>query len=360
MNHSFWSNPILYNAEKKNRSIILISVDTLRADHLGSYGYQCKTSPNIDFLASEGVTFLNTYASSPWTLPSHVSLLTSLHGVHHQVYYDDDSMDPSLVTLGDILSHLGGKAGIFQKLTDEERQNVIGLYDGEIRYVDDKLIGPLINRLKEIKIYEQTLIIFTSDHGEEFFDHQGWGHGHSVYDELLKVPLIIKFPDSMFKNQKIFDFVSLVDVFPTILEQTGVSFPNLNTDGQSLFSLIRGEEKGDRSFLADIANNVLDSHMPRKIAMNKGKEKLILNQKSRKEDVEFFLSHPPFVDSVELYDLSHDSRELKNIADKRSSLANQIIKKINNIYRDAQKINTKKIEIEEELKRQWKALGYIR
>jgi arylsulfatase A-like enzyme len=456
-NSSFWSNPILYQRQAGAQNVILISVDTLRADHLSCYGYQRQTSPHIDALALDGVTFLNTYASSPWTLPSHVSLLTSLHGVHHQVYYDDESMDPSLVSLADVLrqnqlycaaltgggfvssiygfskgfdtysndaggifrqdsaehlfhlfsewldnhkdkgfflflhtyqthnpyacpypyktmflqegakwrhidlmSFLGGNAGIFKALTEKERQNVVGLYDGEIRYTDEGLIGPLIEKLKKIDIYDQSMIIFTSDHGEEFYDHQGWGHGHSLYDESLKVPLIIKFPESRHKGKRISNLVSLVDIFPTILEEIGIPSQKLEMDGTTLFPVIRGQEKGKRTFMADVASNVLDSHIPQKISMNKGDEKLILNKKFKKEDLEFFLAQPPVLIPVEMYDLVRDPREKKNISDTKSELANQIIQNIRLIYKEAKKRKTGKMEMNEELKKQLEALGYIR
>jgi arylsulfatase A-like enzyme len=455
--YSFWSNPLLYERQTEAQNVILISVDTLRADHLSCYGYQRQTSPQIDTLALDGVTFLNTYAASPWTLPSHVSLLTSLHGVHHQVYYDDESMDPSLVTLADVLrqnqlycaaltgggfvssiygfskgfdtysndaggifrqdsaehlfhlvsewldnhkdkgfflflhtyqphnpyacpypyktmfikegakwrhldllSFLGGKPGIFKPLTEEERQNVVGLYDGEIRYTDERLIGPLIQKLKDIGIYDRSLMIFTSDHGEEFYDHQGWGHGHSLYDESLKVPLIIKFPQSRYKGKKISNFVSLVDIFPTILEESGIHPEDWEIDGESLLPVLRGEEKDSRTFIADVASNVLDSHIPQKISMNRGEEKLILNKKFRKEDHEFFFFPPPDLIPVEVYDLIQDPEEKKNIVGMRSELANQIIQDIDRIFKEAKKRGTGKLKMSEKLKKQLEALGYIR
>ena len=455
-NFSFWINPIYFRKLEKYKNVILISVDTLRADHLECYGYDRKTSPNIDELASDSVTFLNTYASSPWTLPSHVSMLTSLHGMNHQVSYEDESMDPTLITLADVLrvnhfycaaltgggfvsaiygfskgfnsysdeggilrqdsaehlfhatsrwlerekdksfflflhtfqphnpyacpypyktmfieedakwnhidllSYLGGKPGIFKELTDNERQNVIGLYDGEIRYTDEKLVGLLIKKLKSMGLYDKTMIVFTSDHGEEFYDHEGWGHGHSLYDESLKVPLIIKFPMSRFKGKRVHNFVSLVDIFPTILEELGINYRGLKMDGRSLFPVIKEKEKGNRKFFADIAPNVLDSHIPQRITMNKGEEKIITNKKFSKEDLEFFFSPPHVSNPIEVYNLVQDPGERRNIADERSELAIQIIQEIDRIYREAQKRQTRKLEINEELKKRLKALGYIR
>jgi arylsulfatase A-like enzyme len=260
----------------------------------------------------------------------------------------------------DLMSFLGGMQGIFKELTEKERQNIIGLYDGEIRYTDEQLIGPLIATLKDLGLYDRTMIIFTSDHGEEFFEHRGWGHGHSLYDESLKVPLIIKFPESRFKGKRIHDIISLVDIFPTVLEEMGIERSGFDIDGRSLFPLITGKEEGDRMFLADVAAHVLTSRIPRRVAMNRGKEKLILSQKFDPADLQFFVHPPPILSAVELYDLAQDPGERHNVADERSHLANQIIQRIDEIYKSARKKKTKKLEIDQELRKQLKALGYIR
>lgn len=454
---AFWYNPVVYQRGRNDRNVILISVDTLRADHLGCYGYQRETSPNIDSLVSDSARFENTYASSPWTLPSHVSLLTSLHGVHHQVYYDNEKMDPSLLTLADLLKtngffcsaftgggfvssaygfskgfdayqegeggiyhqnsaellfksvsewldrekgknfflflhtyqphnpyacpepykymflkedakwrqldligYLGGNAGIFKSLPEAERQNVIGLYDGEIRYTDERLIGPLIRKLKDLKLYDRTMIVFTSDHGEEFFDHKSWGHGHSLYDESLKVPLIIKFPNSKYRGTSVSSIVSLVDVMPTILDDLGVDCAGLNFDGKSLIPLIKGKEKRDRTFLADIGSKVLNSHIPQKISANKGRDKVILNKKFSEEDLAFFLFSPPSTNPIELYDLNEDPHEKNDLSGQKNQTASEIIRRIEDIFSRAVKRTLLKPEIDERLKEQLRALGYIR
>ncbi len=453
---SFWYNPVLYNKGKNNRNIILISVDTLRADHLGCYGYNRKTSPNIDSLVSDSVLFLNTYAPSPWTLPSHISMLTSLYDVHHQVYYEYEKMDSSIITLADILRnnnffcsaftgggfvssnygfskgfdsyreitqgiyfnnspehiyksaskwldynkdknfflfihtyqphnpydcphpynrmfidhnakwqnldllrYIGGKKGIFKKLSEEERKNIISLYDAEIRYTDEYLIKPLIEKLKNMSFYDHTMIIFTSDHGEEFYDHKSWEHANSLYNEQLKVPLIIKFPYSRFAGKKIKNIVRLVDIMPTVLEELRLESPKLKLDGQSLIPLIKGKKQKERVFLAEKADNILDSHIPQKLSMNLEKYKLIINKKYKAEDLSFFLFPPPNSKHVELYDLDKDPLEKNNIADENPKIVNQIINQINAIYRNAKKRKKEKTEIDDTLREQLKALGYI-
>jgi len=453
---SYWINPVIYRKQNKGTNVILISIDTLRADHLGCYGYKRDTSPHIDKFASEGALFMNSFSTSPWTLPSHVSIMTSLYGIHHQVYYSGEKIAPSVLTLADLcrkngfftcaftgggfvsaqygfakgfdayyegrggvfhmnsaeliydsfsnwvdnnrgkrfflflhtyqthnpyvcphphntlfldedaqwkhinfLGYLGGKPGIYKTLPETERKNAVGLYDGEISYLDENLIGPLVSKLKETGLYEKTMIIFTSDHGEEFFDHKAWDHGHSLYNESIRVPLIIKFPEDNFSGVKIPYTISLVDIMPTILEEVGIECPDTFFDGKSLFPLLKGREKGHRTFLADIGANVLNSHIPQKISMNKGKYKLILNKEFSQEDLGYFIAPPPETVQIELFDLLNDFKEENNIAEKNPGLTNAILQKINDIYSQAKKRNSEKTEIDEKLKEQLKALGYI-
>jgi len=255
---------------------------------------------------------------------------------------------------------LGGKEEIYRKLSEEERKNIIGLYDGEIRYTDEKLIKPLLEKLKEMNLYDQTMIIFTSDHGEEFYDHGSWHHGHNLYDESLKVPLIIKFPESKFRAKKIESYVRLIDVMPTILEELGLDFSLKTLEGQSLIPLLKNKEAEDRIFLADIGSNVLNSHVPQKITMNFLRYKLILNKEFSGDDLRFFLSPPPSIPSVELYDLAKDPLEKKNLASRKPDIVNQLIREIDEIYRKAKEKEKTKLKIDKELREQLKALGYIR
>ena len=438
-------------------NVILLLVDTLRADHLGCYGYGRDTSPHIDALAEDGIRFTNAYASSSWTLPSHVSIMTSLNGASHQVYHDDERMDPKLVTLAehfqsrgyscaaftgggfvspaygfakgfdtydvgaghvliqdsaervfrlvsgwierhvdrsfflflhtyqphspyacpmpyktmfldddslfghaDLFHVLGGQENLYRPLPDAERKNLVDLYDGEVRYVDDGLIGPLVAQLKAQGLYDRTLIVFLSDHGEEFFDHGAWGHGHSLYEELLRVPLILKLPDSEHRGEQPDTIVSLVDIMPTLFEAMGWDVPVDSLDGRSLLPVIEGKETEDRIFLADIGSNILRSHVPKKIATNRGRVKLILNEVYSPEDLEFFRFAPPRPGRVELFDLAADPAERSSVADRHPGLANDILRWINDFYAGARKSQTRKARIDENVREQLKALGYIR
>ena len=117
------------------------------------------------------------------------------------------------------------------KLTEPEEQDwVRELYRAEIRYVDDNL-GRLWQILKDQDLYDETLIILTSDHGEELWEHDQFGHGHTLYNELIHVPLIIKPPGSVRSPEplRISDKVSLLSLFPTILEMCNIPCPAEST-----------------------------------------------------------------------------------------------------------------------------------
>jgi arylsulfatase A-like enzyme len=116
------------------------------------------------------------------------------------------------------------------------------MYDTAIRFVTDT-IGDLFDYLDETGLYDNTLIVVTSDHGEEMFDHGGFGHAWSLYEEVLDVPLIVKFPGQS-RPQIIDDPVSLLDVLPTILSAANIALPE-RLDGEALQPLIAGEARSE-------------------------------------------------------------------------------------------------------------------
>jgi arylsulfatase A-like enzyme len=460
---SFWHNPVIYAAGPKPRGVILISADTLRADHLQTYGYKRPTSRNLDRLAADGVVFSRTYASSPWTLPSHVSLLTSLFNVHHGVHRPADRMDDALVTLTEILRQDGfstaaftggtlvsclygfsrgfdtynesdgsmdynnsaervgrragewiennkdkdfflflhtyqvhtpydapppyggmfldpdavwtrahtteifaGKKAIFKELPDAQRRNLVGLYDAEIRYTDETLLKPVVAKLKELGLYDDTMIIFTSDHGEEFFDHGSWDHGLQVYDEIIRVPLVIKFPKSRFQGKRVDSIVRSVDVMPTVLEQLEIETGRLELDGQSLLSLLTGKAK-DRRFLADTRLLGLGEtgapsqrDQPFRLATNEGQMKIILNRELDPREKSHFIPPAPNRPAAELFDLDADPGEETELSSRNAELANRLARELRDRYAAARKARASKVVLGKELEERLRALGYIR
>jgi arylsulfatase A-like enzyme len=276
--------------DHKIKRIVLISLDTCRADHLGCYGYPENTTPNIDALAEEGFLFENVLAQVPTTLPSHCTIMTGtippLHGVHNN--FTTMSKDP--VTLAEIFSEAGfatgGVAGAFvldrifgfaqgfdtyiddfpespgahsfaERLADEvtqygcewlqehKEENFFlflhyydphipyrppepfaeryadNLYAGEIAFTDD-CIGQVLAKLKELGLYESTLIIVTGDHGEMLGEHGENTHGYLVYQSAIHVPLIFKIPEKQ-GGFRISQVAGLTDIFPTMLSLVGIS-----------------------------------------------------------------------------------------------------------------------------------------
>lgn len=120
------------------------------------------------------------------------------------------------------------------------------LYEGEVAYLDAE-VGRLFAGLEERGLMRDTAVVFTADHGEEFLEHGSFEHGHSLFEELLHVPLIVRAPG--WAPRVVEDRVRLVDVAPTICELLDVAPPD-SFVGQSLVGLARGTERGSRTVLA--------------------------------------------------------------------------------------------------------------
>jgi arylsulfatase A-like enzyme len=105
-----------------------------------------------------------------------------------------------------------------------DRDRLIAQYDGDVAY-GDREFGRFIRELKARGLYERALIVFLADHGEEFLDHGKWLHGRSVFDELIRIPLIVKFPGRRDAGRRIAQQVQEVDVLPTVLHELGLPVP---------------------------------------------------------------------------------------------------------------------------------------
>ncbi|MCX7973702.1 MAG: sulfatase [Candidatus Aminicenantes bacterium] len=460
---AFWSCPIIVPIKKEPTGIILISLDTLRADHLSCYGYERLTSPAIDRLASEGAIFTQATSTSNWTLPAHVSLFTSTYSPHHGVMAADDRIPNHVISLAEILSrngffcgaitgggfvspkygfdrgfdyyneaegsvdsinsaelvfraakewieknqdkdfflflhtyqihspyaspepyrqtflsaqtvfeeihlerYLGGKGAIFRSLSEAERRNIIDLYDNEIRYTDEALIGPLLNWLKEKGLFDRLMIILTSDHGEEFYDHGAWVHGAHLYQESIRIPLIIKFPHNWYQGERIDQIVRITDIAPTILEVLGwkKSIPD-NWHGQSLLPILEKKEKNNRNFLADscwLSGDLCcdpTTGLPLSVATNKGQEKVIFNQPWNEKLKKIYQPAPQNWKIIEIYDLFRDKNEKEDLSQVRRIEIGSLFKNIESSYQLLRKLSRMKIELNKEELEKLRALGYI-
>jgi arylsulfatase A-like enzyme len=349
-------------------NVLLISIDTLRADHLGAYGYTRETSPRLDALAGEATRYADVLAPTPWTLPSHAGLLTGRHpwelgmrdrfatvptevpivaeyftaaGYESAAFVDEtskgwvgaergfgrgfetyrhlpdengDRRDDAVRTADAVISWLERRdpsrpfflfahtksvhsvhakdetAGPFaypyrkprrylerfasdddlalswrhpdfgvggnylrrlnesiaagrtdRSAIDPERLRVLrALYDAGIYYVDEQ-IGRIVDALERLDLREQTILVVTSDHGEAFLEHQLLLH-KELYDQLLRVPLIVSVPGRAPAVSR--EPITLMDVTPMLLDLAGLERPPLlaSRDRTERFTYYRDRE----------------------------------------------------------------------------------------------------------------------
>jgi arylsulfatase A-like enzyme len=278
--------------------VVLISIDALRADRLPVYGYTGGNTPAIDALAADGLVFERAYAHAPLTLPSHASLLSGRlpfdTGVRDNAGFVVDGrnrmlaeilrdrgyatgavvssfalrratgIDQGFTFFDDDLSGAGRDAAAAEQVAERWLRStetpraflflhVFGphrprraseapdgnTYDGSVSEAD-KAIGRLVRYLKANQLYDQSTIILLSDHGEGLGDHGEDAHGLLVYDEALRVPLIIKPAASEEAGRRVPALVQLADIAPTVLDLAKAPVPG-DLAGQSLTPLLAGD-----------------------------------------------------------------------------------------------------------------------
>jgi arylsulfatase A-like enzyme len=179
-------------------------------------------------------------------------------------------------------------------LSAEQREWVRRLYEGEIHYVDDS-VGRVLDELKRLGIYDQMLIVFVSDHGEEFWDHDGRGHGHTFYDELLRVPLFFKLPAGAARSR--FDeLVCSGSIYPTLLELAGIPFEAASLSYASLTPLLLA---GSEPYREEPVLGSMPLYFEDRQSLVFGRTKYIVSLVTHRE---------------QLYDLAVDPREQRNLA----------------------------------------------
>ena len=358
-------------------SVVLITIDTVRADHLGCYGYRRIETPAIDKLASEGIRFEHAYAQVPLTLPSHTVIMTGTYPVFNGVR---DLTSPGLnrtpPTLAEIMRQSGYTTAAFVSsfvlnsmwglnrgfdVYDDETDGGSGanghpsllerrgdrtvdractwldsysdrpfflwvhlydphspyrppepyfsryaghLYDGEIAF-DDAQLGRLFARLRQLKLYENALIVLASDHGESLGEHGEGEHGFFIYSATVHVPLIVRLPGSSPGPLVITEPAGLVDVAPTIAALCRVSRDVTQTfQGHALAGIAKPE------VARSAAPAYAESYYPR-------------NTFGWHELRALITSQYQYIDAprAELYDLERDPDETHNLAASQSTLA---------------------------------------
>ena len=419
------------------RPVILLDIDTLRADHLGCYGYPRDTSPNIDALCEESAMFEWAFAPAPNTLPSQSTLFTSLHPFQHGAFEQKDRLPQEVTTLAEVLLEAGyttqgfadggfmgrsfGMDQGFQNLDSargglersgdlihqwvrdhaeedflllvhtydvhapydppepydtmfleglepptpgfepnvkalqrirlsqysEERIYLppndlaftIARYDGGIRYVDD-WIGGFLDLLKELGIYDRALIVFFSDHGDEFQEHGSVGH-EKLYSTITRIPLMFRFPGGLGAG-RIDDIAAAVDLAPTIIDTLGLPVPEV-MQGKSLLPLVEGraEPRGTRLAYGE--------------SLYFGRRRFIAYEDHR-------LLHTESNDSVELYRFREDPHELQDVSVEDPEWAERLRTALTGLRQhvEHEALNVRESnELSPEMEAQLEALGYI-
>lgn len=406
-------------------NVLLIVVDTLGADHLGSYGAKGDFSPNLDRLADEGKRFANTYAPAPWTQPSIASLFTGRMPSAHSVENMPAHLVEEHLTLPEhfegagyqtqgIISHflLGRKFGFAQGFTGYDQRAVlehtgissqkvtdaaiewlklrtpepfflfvhyfdphfvyhdhpeidlaqkyegpikpampiwdlrdlrgdlnasdveylVSLYREEISFTDHH-VGRLLEFLDQAGLSQDTLVVFTSDHGEELMEH-GWiGHTRTLYGELLRVPLFIRQP-GVIAPGVVETAVSLVDIAPTLDELVlGIS-ADPGFQGKSLAALLfdRGADFADRRLYSEVSLEAKDDNGAGNL---RRMEKSAL--KSALLGERWKLIHDRRSGEFEVYDVQADPGDRENLwgadPDRDASLQRELLEWERRAYR---------------------------
>jgi arylsulfatase A-like enzyme len=336
-----------------NYNVILITVDAVRADHLGSYSYVKDTSPNIDRLAEKGLLFEDAISQASWTRPAIYSLMTGKYinhigyvGFFEETFRDSDLTIPEILqeegffTMGftnhpalapetgiargfdnytyssgyhdsleqgwlndfefwDVVldglnenhdkrffmyAHILGAHGPYVldnesffdrdclgNVSYEEMDymmkhlsmemfdfdelvvnRTVCMYDSRIKQTD-YLIGLLVNKMENLGLFNNTIFILTTDHGEELFEHDIFGHDVSLYNPVLKIPLIIHVPD-LGVGLRVREKVQLVDVMPTLLDLLDIRH-DLVLSGRSLLPLFEGGNWSERAVISERFEN---------------------------------------------------------------------------------------------------------
>ncbi len=227
-------------------------------------------------------------------------------------------------------------------LPEKERLGLIARYDAELRAIDS-LIGDFVDRVGTLRSERELLVVFTSDHGEEFYEHRGWGHGHSLYEETVHVPLVLSWPGHLEAGRRVAQRVSLIDLAPTILELAGVP-PAEPFQGVSLAPLLSGADSAARSPV--FAEIFWGGHFAR--SYHDGERKLI--EATSGSDIRRFL-----------FDLEADPAEGRNLFEQDPAGGAELTSALRAIVErsEAIAVDARSVRIEGDIADQMRALGYI-
>jgi arylsulfatase A-like enzyme len=229
------------------------------------------------------------------------------------------------------------------KLTPEEIDYIMAVYDGAINYVDYQL-GKIFEKLEQLGIDDNTIIILTADHGEAFREHGRFGHEHKPYIEVVHVPLIMKGP-GIPRNRTYENWVQHIDIVPTILEILNIS-KRKEMQGRSLLTLMKNLETEEYPKVYSWGHERSKPQRPFSMSLRTKEWTYIMNQDGPNE----------------LYNRINDPKEQNNIIKKKPLIAKKLKKELEDfiaLTSEGKPQVAEKVDIDEELKEQLKSLGYL-
>lgn len=236
-------------------------------------------------------------------------------------------------------------------LFQEIKEYLIALYDGQIRFVDDS-IGRIVAFLEEEGLLERTLLLVTSDHGEEFWEHGNFEHGHTVYEEVIRVPLIIA--GGGLKPNEISARVRLLDLLPTVAGLVGAEIAGAAYHGVDLSGQVRSS-RGGGAGLPVFAMATL--YGMDKACIVSGEWKLILNDPT--EPAGKVLVGYEADAGYEIYNLANDAAEVEDLIEAEPEKAAYLMDDLVEFRSVGAEFTARKTVIDGSLERKLKALGYL-
>jgi len=229
-------------------------------------------------------------------------------------------------------------------VSDSKARQKINLYDGALKYTDSK-IGLFIEELERLGVLEKSVVIITSDHGEEFHDHGGWYHGYNLFEEQLRIPLILLRTSAFPFSRKIIEPVGLIDVLPTLIDYLELETTNTFRDGRSFSILFNA---GDRQDAPEYQFSETELKNLYRCVIHKDRWKFIYSEKSG-------------VPKEWLFDLSQDPSEQVNLLKERPIMASELREKLSETFSqlESRTLSTNTVEPSKRTRRLLKSLGYL-